>query len=140
MSKMSPTARSLAECKRRGWLAQNVERFNTFTKRRHDLFGCIDIVAVDGTSIIGIQATSGQTGGNHSARVAKILAEPRIAKWIESGGRMAVWSWAKRGTRGKQKRWALREEWIMGRDVIPATAKSVYEIFKAAYNDDGAES
>lgn len=43
---MTPTARSLAECRKRGWHAQVVEQTipRTFIKR--DLFGVIDIIAV----------------------------------------------------------------------------------------------
>lgn len=127
---MSPTQRALAECKRRGYVAQVVERFNSFTKRRHDLFGCIDIVAVTpwspvmsagdprwsiqvGTgpgAIIGIQVTSGT---NHAARIAKIKAEPRMAAWAKAGGLIWVWSYAKRGKRGKRKTWQLRESEVV---------------------------
>lgn len=113
---MSPTQRALAECKRRGYVAQVVERFNSFTKRRHDLFGCIDIVAVAKGAglgslyvpgaIIGIQVTSGT---NHAARIAKIKAEPRMAAWAKAGGLVWVWSWALRGGRGKRKTYQLRE-------------------------------
>lgn len=103
----SPTSRALAECKRRQWPAQVVERWNSFARKRVDLFSVIDVVAIAPDGITGIQATS---GSNHSARVAKIKTEPRIAQWLAAGGRMLVWSWAKRGARGKAKRWTLREE------------------------------
>lgn len=43
---MSPTARTLKECRKRGWIAQVVEQTipRTFIKR--DLFGIIDVIAV----------------------------------------------------------------------------------------------
>jgi hypothetical protein len=104
---MSPTARSLAECRKRGWECQVVEHYNFYTKRKHDLFGVIDIVACTPNGILGIQAT---TGDNHAARVTKSLAEPRLARWLASGARFSVWSWSKRGDRGKRKLWTLREE------------------------------
>lgn len=105
----SPTKRSLDECKRRGWIAAVVEQTipRTFIKR--DMFGCIDIVAIAPDGIIGIQATS-NNGGNHSARIAKIHAEPRMQSWCKAGARLLVWSWAKRGARGERKLWTLREE------------------------------
>ena len=114
---MTPTARSLAELRARTCFAQVVERFNTFTKRRHDLFGVIDIVALDPTehSILGIQATGGD-GGNHAARRTKILAEPRALEWLRCGARLQIWSWAKRGERGKRKLWTLRIEEIVEAD------------------------
>lgn len=109
---MTPTARTLVECRKRGWDAQVVEQTipRTFIKR--DLFGVIDIVAITERGILGIQATSGGSGGGHSARVAKIRKEPRVAKWLATGARLQVWSWAKQGPRGKRKVWTLRVEEI----------------------------
>ena len=117
---MSPTQRTLAELRKRGWPAQVVEQTvpRTFIKR--DLFGCIDIIAVVPTievggfvvqhcRILGIQVTS---GSNHSARVTKALKEPRMRAWCEAGGQFEVWSWAKRGPRGKRKAWMLRTEGV----------------------------
>lgn len=103
----SPTQRSLAECKRRGWPVQVVERWNSFAKRRIDLFGVIDLVAITPTGILGIQACA---GSSHSARLAKVVAEPRTTQWLAAGARLAVWSWAKRGAKGKRKQWSLREQ------------------------------
>lgn len=113
---MSPTQRALAECRKRGYEAQVVERWNWHAKKRVDLFGCIDIVAVAAPvslaalalprAIIGIQVTSGT---NHAARVAKIKAEPRMTAWAKAGGLVWVWSFAKRGAQGKRKTWTLRE-------------------------------
>jgi hypothetical protein len=107
--KTSPTQRALAECKRRGWTAQVVERWNPYAKVRQDLFGVIDIVALTPDGIVGIQATGGQ-GGNHAARVAKIAAEPKAQLWKAAGGKLVVWSWALRGARGEAKVWTMREE------------------------------
>jgi hypothetical protein len=104
---VSPTARTLAECRKRGWPAQVVEQTipRTFIKR--DLFGCIDIVAITPNGLLGIQATSGT---NHAARAAKARQQPHFAAWLRAGAHFAVWSWARRGGRGKRKTWALREE------------------------------
>jgi len=100
----SPTARSLQYAKRHGWPAQVVERWNPYAKVRHDLFGCIDLVALTG-SILGIQACA---GSSHSARLKKAMAEPRLLTWLQCAAHFEVWSWAKRGARGKAKRWTLR--------------------------------
>ena len=104
---VSPTARALKECKARGWEAGVVERFNSYTKRKHDLFGVLDIIAATPEGVLGIQVTSGD---NHASRVAKVLAEPRMAAWRSAGARVAVWSYALRGARGKRKTYQLREE------------------------------
>lgn len=102
----SPTSKTLAECKKRGWTAGIVERRLTRFVMQ-DFLGCIDIIAITPGGIVGIQATS---GSNHAARVSKSRAEPRLAAWLGAGCTFAVWSWAKRGPRGKRKLWALREE------------------------------
>lgn len=109
---MSPTQRTLAECRRRGWLAAVVEKWNPHARIRQDLFGCLDVLAiVPGGSLtpgyfLGIQACA---GSSHAARAAKVKAEPRMLEWKRAGGEVAVWSWSKRGAQGKRKTWTLRE-------------------------------
>ena len=107
---MSPTARSLAHCKKLGWLAQVVEQTipRTFIKR--DLFGCIDILALDGNpGVLGIQATS-ESGGNVAKRADRIRTEcaEKSAAWLAAGNRIQVWGWGKKGAAGKRKLWTLR--------------------------------
>lgn len=106
---MTPTARSLQECKRLGWRAQSVEKWIPQAKRRVDLFSFIDIVAITECGILGIQATGGQ-GGNAAARVRKIQTECRDAAsdWLGVGGLVEVWGWALRGARGERKTYTLK--------------------------------
>lgn len=103
----SPTQRTLAYLRKRGEVAQVVERFNQFAKVRQDLFGFIDIVNLRTGAIVGVQCTS---GGNVAARVNKILNEcgDVAREWLLAGGRIEVWGWAKRGPRGKRKLWTPR--------------------------------
>ena len=104
----SPTSRTLDYCRKQGWYAGIVERYIAQCRQRFDLFGCIDLVALDGLpGSLGIQATS---GSNHSSRVKKALEEPRLLVWLEAGNRFEVWSWAKQGPKGKRKVWKLRQE------------------------------
>lgn len=110
-SSKSPTSRTLDECKRRGWEAGIVERFVRFPPPGHrvDLYGCIDLVvmrpAIDG--LLGIQACA---GSGHAAHRAKILAEPRAARWCATGNQIELWSWSQRGGVGQRKLWTLRTE------------------------------
>lgn len=104
---MSPTQRALAELKKQGVTCQVVEKWNPYAKIRQDLFGCIDIVALMENSIFGIQVTS---GSNHSQRILKIKAEPRLYSWLRHGGRLQVWSYSKKGKKGERKLWTLRKE------------------------------
>lgn len=111
----SPTQRTLAELRKRGWIAQVVEKWNPHAHVRVDLFGVIDLVAIRPTTegepsaIVGIQACAGG-GGDHAERRKKILAEPRAAAWCGAGCELEVWSWGKRGPAGKRKLWTLRVE------------------------------
>lgn len=111
MAKTSPTQRALAYCKKAGWTVQIVEKWNVHAMRTIDLFGCIDLVAIDGLGggPIGIQVTSGD---NHASRRTKALEEPRLVAWLRAPARFEVWSFSKRGERGKRKLWQLRREVI----------------------------
>lgn len=86
---MTPTARTLAACRKLGWEPDVVERWigGGCIKVRRDLFGCIDLVVLDGRpGLLGIQATSGSNG---SSRVKKMSAEPRARAWLLAGNRIA---------------------------------------------------
>lgn len=78
--------------RKEGWTLQVVERWNPFAKKRIDLFGFIDIVAMRDGEICGVQATSLD---NMGARIAKIKAEPRAKTWKKAGGTIQVWGWRK---------------------------------------------
>jgi hypothetical protein len=102
----SPTQRSLAKWREAGAIAQVVERWNPHAKVRQDLFGCIDIIVIEGYMTIGVQAT---TTANSAARIDKALAEPRLRHWLAAtGNRFVVEGWAKRGVRGARKLWVCR--------------------------------
>lgn len=105
MSKTSPTQRSLAMLRKQGYRVAITEHWNSFVKRRSDLFGFLDLVAI-APSMIGVQTTS---GSNVSARVTKILELDAAREWLEAGHRIIVHGWAKRGERGAVKRWTCRE-------------------------------
>ncbi len=107
---MSPTQRALADLKEMGFLAAVVERWNPYAKIRQDLWGCIDIISLrEGVGVLFVQCCA---GASHAARVAKVKAEPRLPTILASGARVEVWSYAKRGTKGKRKVYELRREEI----------------------------
>lgn len=106
--RVSPTQRSLARLRELGYVAQVVERWNPHARVRQDLFGCIDILAIEPgskTPILGVQACA---AASVSERLKKAIAEPRLMQWIRSGGSFEVWGWSKRGARGKRKVWSVR--------------------------------
>ncbi len=105
MASMSPTQRTLQWCRQRGWIAGVVEKWIPHTRRRLDLFGFIDVVAVgDGLFPYGIQTTSGSHLAN---RIAKATALP-TTQMVSKCFRLLFVGWRQVGDRGKRKRWRPR--------------------------------
>ena len=106
---MTPTSRTLKLLRDEGKIAEVSEKWNSFTSQRKDLFGFIDIVALD-KETWGIQCTS---TGNMKARVNKICNECKITAdaWLKAGNKIEVIGWSKKGAKGKRKLWqATRRE------------------------------
>ena len=103
----SPTKRTLDRLRKEGWpLVEVTERWNSFARVRKDLFGFIDVLAVNGDRIQAVQSTS---GANVSARWEKMRYLPAVGHWLSNGSReLVIHGWAKRGERGKAKRWTCR--------------------------------
>jgi hypothetical protein len=115
---MTPTARALAFYRELGFTCQVVERWQPQSKRRIDLYNCIDILCCrPGIGIVGVQACA---GSSHAARRTKALAEPKLADWLASGGRFEVISFAKQGPRGKRKLWVARRDEVTKHDLLTA--------------------
>lgn len=93
----SPTARTLEALGNVGCVYEVTEHRDAHTRNRtHDLFGFIDILALDPMntgSILGIQATDKTS---FSKRKKKITGECRdkALAWLRCGGRIQVWGWA----------------------------------------------
>jgi hypothetical protein len=87
-----------------------VERWIPGANIRKDLLGIIDLLVLDGQpGCLGVQAT---TGGHHAARRDKLCAHPNTRLWLEASNRLEIWSWDKRGSKGRRKLWTLRREVI----------------------------
>ena len=103
---MTPTQRTLALLREKGYLCGIVEKWNPHAKIRQDLFGFIAIVALNpGIGIVGVQTTS---GSNMSPRQQKITSSEEARDWSEAGGNIWLIGWRKVGARGKRKLWAPR--------------------------------
>jgi len=101
---MTPTARTLKRLRDQGYMAEVVEKYNQFSRTRKDLFGYIDVVAIDPACTLGVQSTS---RGNISSRKKKILTECRDAAqaWLAGPARrIEIWGWGK----NKKGRWECR--------------------------------
>ena len=100
----SPTQRTLKLYRELGFTCQVVERWCSYSRRRIDLFHCIDIVAIHpDLGIIGVQACA---GASHAARRAKAEGVDALRVWLAAGGRFEVCSWRKNAA----GRWVHRRE------------------------------
>ena len=111
----SPTARTLALLRKEGYVAQVVERWVPQARKRVDLFGCVDVLAMRATDkgVLGVQATS---ASNLAARVTKALAEPRLLTWLSAGNRFLLHGWALKGKAGARKLWQVNVREIRRED------------------------
>lgn len=101
MSKLSPTQRSLDYLRGLGYKAEVVEHYHYFARKRHDLFGLFDILALheetDETMVV--QTTS--TGV--SSRVAKITESEFLPLIRKRGWTVHIHGWRKSARDGKYK-------------------------------------
>jgi hypothetical protein len=90
--------------RKRGWWPAVAERWNPFSRTRHDLYGILDIVAINPRlhATMGIQAT---TGDHVAERIEKVRNSPALYQLMECGWLIEVWGWEK-----KRSGWALRRE------------------------------
>lgn len=121
---MTPTARSLALLRERGFLVAKVEQRlpipGKFVTR--DCFGFGDLLIAGesrgiekdgrwlGAGFVAlVQVTS---TGNMSAREKKIRALPEAKRWLETGAGILLQGWSKKGKRGERKTWQVTERRI----------------------------
>jgi len=98
---MSLTARSTALLRERGFIVATVEHYNAFTKRKHDLFGCIDLLAIGNGVTVAVQVTS---KSNLSARKHKIEEAEAYPEMLRSGWKVVLHGWFK-----EKNRWQVKE-------------------------------
>ncbi len=109
MTKLSPTQRTLAYFRGLGFDVGVTEKWNHYAGIRQDLFGFIDLIAMDDVETIAIQATS---GSNTSARTKKILRIPEAHRWVKGPNRrLVVIGWRKLKNRGPNGKW-WQAKWV----------------------------
>ena len=87
MATKSPTQRSLEYLREQGYHPEIVERFNSFTKQRKDLWTWCDILAIKKDEVLAVQVTS----SSHVAeRIRKIQDSETVAKVRDAGIRIEV--------------------------------------------------
>ncbi len=115
---MSPTARTLDLLRRRGYVAEVVERWLARIERRKDFLGCVDIVAAKaGEPVLAVQATS---LANVSARLKKAGRAPALRAWLATEhATFQVWGWCRRGGR-----WAVKIVELRSEDLEPVVLQA----------------
>ena len=102
---MTPTARSLEVLREMGYAADVVERWIAAARIRKDWGGFGDLLAAH--PLHGILLVQSCAGASAAARYTKAQSCPALEIWKAAGGRAEVWSWGKKGERGKRKLWTL---------------------------------
>lgn len=123
MSDLSPTQRTIRELRNQGRRCAIVEKFNTHVGPhgiRQDLFGIIDVLALDPErGVVGVQCCA---GSGYAAHAEKLLVEhaQETHDWLSTPGTaLELWGWRKvklqRG--GKAERWQPRVREIVLADL-----------------------
>lgn len=115
MAGLSPTQRTLSAMREQGRICGIVEKFQQFGGSfgvRQDLFGFIDIIAIDPLEgIVAIQSC-GQSFSQHVSKLTDERSEPMVA-WLKHAP-LELWGWRKVKNRlkgggyGKGHRWRPR--------------------------------
>jgi hypothetical protein len=101
---ISPTQLSLKMMRDQGYYAEVVERYNSFTRKRNDLFGFVDVLCLRPGEVVGVQTTS---YGNMSARIKKIREHENFKTTTDAGIKVVVHGWHK-----VNNRWKVRELFV----------------------------
>ena len=115
MKRLNYTQKTLRYLREQGLIVDKAERFNPYAGKfgiRQDLFGFIDLIALDPQEgIIGIQSTS---GNQHSKHRKAIIENENVEEWLKCGGKIWLISWSKKKIKrdGKALRWFPRVEKI----------------------------
>lgn len=77
-----------------GYEAQVVEKYNSLTRQRKDLFGVIDIIAIKrGEPLLGVQSTSYQQRAKHLALIERLKATVEL--WCSTRSEFWMITWRK---------------------------------------------
>ena len=98
----SLTVLSKRYLEKQGYTVERVEHFNFYSKRRVDLLGVGDLLALNGSDLLLVQVTS---RGNISHRRKKMRESRKLKLWLSAGGKMVIHGWDK-----PEHRWRLKEE------------------------------
>jgi len=90
-SSRSPTQRSLEYLRELGYHCEIVEKWNSFTKQRKDLWGWCDILAIRKDEVLAVQVTASAVAN----RIKKIQESTTVALVRDAGIKIHVHGWRK---------------------------------------------
>lgn len=93
MAGKSPTQRSLEYLREQGYHCEVVEKWNSFTRQRKDLWGWCDILAIRKDEVLAVQVTS---TSNITARIKKIQDSDTVGLVRDAVIRIEVHGWSKK--------------------------------------------
>jgi hypothetical protein len=123
---LSPTQRTLRALREQGLVCAIVEKWNPYGGPfgiRQDLFGIIDILALDPRrGVVGVQST-GQDFAGHFRKLTEEKAQECLDWLTTPGTALELWAWrkvkAQRG--GKALIWQPRVQVLTSNDFKPQT-------------------
>jgi hypothetical protein len=86
MAAKSPTQRSLEYLREQGYHCEVVEKWNSFTKQRKDLWGWADVLAIRKGEVLAVQVTASAVAN----RIKKIQESDTVALVRDAGIRIEV--------------------------------------------------
>jgi len=90
----------------KGYTVEKTEHFNFFAKKRFDLLGVGDLIALNGKEILLVQVTS---RNNLSTRSVKASESEKLKLWLSAGGLFVLHGWDK-----YKNRWRIKEMTLGG--------------------------
>lgn len=92
-----------------GYMVAKTEHWNHHAKKRQDLFGIIDTLAIHpepDRAMLAIQTTDAEHRSEHRK---KLLTHEVPPVWTLHA-KLELWSWGKKGAEGKRKLWCVTRE------------------------------
>lgn len=112
MPGVSPTQRTLQSLRDQGRLCGITQTWNPHAGIRQDLFGWIDIIALDPaeSAIVAIQSTDGAHYAEHLKSLLDGKVTEKVIEWLCCGGHVEVWGSRKLLVKrsGKAQHWVAQ--------------------------------
>ena len=92
MAKVQPRAWSMEMMRKQGFLCGMTEHWNSHTKRRVDLFGFIDFVAIGHGKCVAVQCCARSSISPHKRKIVDACNEA-ATQWLQAGNTIEIHGW-----------------------------------------------